>query len=112
MFAYFNKNTIVLAYWADEYGHGENFYPAMVTALADFPDTLVVKLKASRNTLPRVIIGKLGKDIMFDDSDLESQHETVDGVPPNEEKRRAYDDKTKNLENEIWNLKEEVEKYK
>nr|XP_037270449.1 uncharacterized protein LOC119162070 [Rhipicephalus microplus] len=60
----FNKDTIVLAYWADQDDHGENFYPATVTPLADSFDTLVVKLKASRSTLPQVIIGKLGKGIV------------------------------------------------
>ncbi|KAL3254793.1 hypothetical protein MRX96_017535 [Rhipicephalus microplus] len=103
----FNKDTIVLAYWAGEEGHGENFYPATGTALADSLDTLVVELKASRSTLPRVIIRKLDKGIVFDDSDSDSRQETLAGVPPNEQKLRAYEDKIKNWENEIKNVKEE-----
>ncbi|KAL1472137.1 hypothetical protein MTO96_039516 [Rhipicephalus appendiculatus] len=106
----FRKDTIVLAYWVDEDGHGENFYPANVTALADSLEGLVGKLKASRSTFPRVIMGKLGKGIVFDDSESESSPETALVVPPNEERIRAYEDQIKDLEMEVGQLKQEIEK--
>ncbi|XP_075534695.1 uncharacterized protein LOC142569073 [Dermacentor variabilis] len=57
----FKKDDVVMAYWADEDGRGENFYPANVTALADTLEDLLCKLKNSRHSFPRVILGKLHK---------------------------------------------------
>ncbi|XP_049516986.1 uncharacterized protein LOC125942772 [Dermacentor silvarum] len=63
----FKKDNVVMAYWADEDGGGESFYPANVTALADSLEGLVTKLKTSRSSFPRVILGKLSKGNLADE---------------------------------------------
>ncbi|KAL3201693.1 hypothetical protein MRX96_042864 [Rhipicephalus microplus] len=77
----FNKDTIVLAYWADEDGH----WRELLSSHGHCSSSLTTATRKSRQ-------------------------ETVAGVPPNEEKLRAHEDKIKDMENEIGNLKEEAEK--
>ncbi|XP_075530936.1 BEN domain-containing protein 5-like isoform X2 [Dermacentor variabilis] len=84
----FKKDDVVMAYWADEDGRGENFYPANVTALADTLEDLLCKLKNSRHSFPRVILGKLHKGNLADE-----------GLSKREERKRKREAARKELGN-------------
>nr|XP_050040823.1 uncharacterized protein LOC126537783 isoform X1 [Dermacentor andersoni] len=84
----FKKDDVVMAYWTDEDGRGENFYPANVTALADTLNDLLCKLKNSRHSFPRVILGKLHKGNLADE-----------GLSKREERKRKREAARKELGN-------------
>ncbi|KAL1457365.1 hypothetical protein MTO96_043490 [Rhipicephalus appendiculatus] len=56
------KHREYSAYWVDEDGECENFYPATVTALADSLEQLLATFRTSRSPVPRLILGKISRN--------------------------------------------------